>query len=181
MNRKNWLKFVIGWVAVFGYRLLPFRVPNVEPVLSVAMPFSKKYGAWGGFLFGALSIALFDIFVGKVGMWTLVTAATYGFIGWGAALFFKKRSASASNFLAYGVLGTIAYDAVTGVAMGPLLFGQTFAAAFFGQIPFTIMHLSGTIVFSLVISPLVYRWVVESRVLETDVVFSKVFGRAPAS
>ena len=39
--QKNWVKFIIGWAAVFLARLLPFRPPNVEPVLATLMPFSK--------------------------------------------------------------------------------------------------------------------------------------------
>lgn len=181
MNGKNWFKFVVGWIGVFAYRLLPFRVPNVEPVLSIAMPFSKKYGAWGGFLFGALSIGLFDLFTGAAGAWTLVTAGAYGIVGAGGAWFFRNRRANAVNFLAYGIAGTLAYDALTGLTVGPLFFGQTFADAFFGQIPFTMMHLAGSVVFSLVVSPIVYRWVVTNHSLEANVLWPKIFGTQGAA
>ncbi len=181
MDRKNWFKFIIGWALVFAYRLMPFRVPNVEPVLAVAMPFSKKYGAWAGFLFGLLSIALFDVAMGSAGWWTVITALAYGLVGAGAAWFFRKREAKTLNFLAYGIMGTIAYDALTGLTVGPLLFGQPLAAAFFGQVPFTLMHLAGTAVFSLVVSPLVYRWIVRNPSLDTGALFGRIAGAGAAS
>ncbi|KKW15701.1 MAG: hypothetical protein UY56_C0028G0008 [Parcubacteria group bacterium GW2011_GWA1_50_14] len=164
--KKNWFKFVIGWVAVFAFRLIPFRLPNVEPVLAVAMPFAKQYKYLSAFCFGFLSIALFDVAVGKVGMWTWITAVTYGLVAAGAYPFLKNRAPSALNFAAYGMIGTIVYDAITGVAMGPILYGQPFMEALVGQIPFTLWHLGGTLVFSLVISPVFYRWVVLNRQLE---------------
>lgn len=151
---RNWTKFLIGWAAVFLTRLLPFRPPNVEPVLATLMPFAKEFGAGGGFVFGFLSITLFDAFVGKVGIWTLITGAAYGLVGAGAALFFKNRQASALNFLAYGVIGTILYDAATDLTIGPLFWGQPFWEALTGQIPFTLLHLAGNIVLSMGASPL---------------------------
>ncbi len=178
--KKNWLKFALGWAVVFAFRLLPFRAPNVEPVLAVAMPFAKGYGAFGGFLFGFLSIVLFDVATGMVGIWTAVTAIAYGLVGAGAYFFLKSREPRAKNFVIYGIIGTIFYDAATGLTIGPIFFGQPFMAALVGQIPFTLAHLAGTIVFSLVASPLLYRWVVMNRKLEAGVVFSKLFGASRA-
>ncbi|HTY39567.1 MAG TPA: hypothetical protein VMC43_00530 [Candidatus Paceibacterota bacterium] len=171
MDKKNWLKFVIGWVVVFAVRLFPFRPPNVEPVLATLMPFSKRFGYWSSFLFGFLSIGLFDLATGKLGQWTLLTGITYGLVGVGAAYFFRKRNATALSFAAYGFIGTIAYDAVTGLSMGPLFFGQSLSDAFFGQIPFTLAHLAGTLVLAVLVSPALYRWVVENKRLETTSVF----------
>ena len=166
------LKFVIGWLVCFGIRLIPFRPPNVEPILTATMPFSKKYGWAGGFIFGFLSIVLFDVAVGQVGQWTWITGVAYGLLGVGAYFFFRHKDASALNFLKYAVLGTILYDAATGLTIGPLFFGQTFADAFFGQIPFTALHLLGNMVLSVTISPILYRWVVNNRSLEVNPVRS---------
>lgn len=160
------VKFIIGFLTVFAIRLIPFRAPNVEPVLATLMPFSKRYGPVGSFAFGFLSIAFFDVAVGRAGQWTLVTGVAYGLLGVGAYFFFKSRVAGARNFLLYGVLGTILYDAATGLSIRPLFFGQPFREAFAGQIPFTLWHLAGTVGFSLVLSPALYRWVIENRGLE---------------
>ncbi|MEK7085284.1 MAG: hypothetical protein AAB904_02020 [Patescibacteria group bacterium] len=160
------IKFIIGWVVVFLIRLIPFRPPNVEPVLTTMMPFSKRYGIIGSFLFGFLSIAIFDLAVSKVGQWTLITGLAYGLVGIGSWAFFRNRESTRWNYLIYAVIGTLAYDALTGLTIGPLFFGQSLAEAFFGQIPFTAMHLAGNIAFSLTISPAIYRWVISNPRLE---------------
>ncbi len=162
----TFIKYVLGWITVFAVRLIPFRAPNVEPVMATLMPFSKRFGVFGAFLFGSLSIVLFDIAVGKAGQWTVVTAITYGIVGVGSAIFFAHRESSRKNYVMFAIVGTIFYDAVTGVAMGPLLFAQPLAEAFFGQIPFTLWHLAGNIAFALVLSPALYKWVVTNPKLE---------------
>lgn len=162
----GWLKYVIAWVAVFLIRLIPFRPPNFEPMLSAVMPFGKRYGVVGSFCFGFLGIIAFDAVTSGIGMWTFITAVSYGLLGIGAHFFFKGRKASILNFVGYGIVGTLVYDAVTGLTIGPLLYGQSLASAFVGQIPFTLMHLAGTVTFSIVVSPLLYRWVVRNDALE---------------
>ena len=165
----GWLKFALGWSAVFLFRLIPFRPPNVEPMLATLMPFSKRYGVVGSFLFGFLGIVLFDAATSGWGIWTLVTALAYGALGPAAHLYFKNREASVGNFLRFGIVGTLAYDAVTGLTIGPLLWGQPFAVALAGQIPFTLLHLAGTVVFATFLSPVLYRWVVQNEMFELSV------------
>jgi uncharacterized membrane protein len=161
----GWLKFAIGWSAVFLFRLIPFRPPNFEPMLATVMPFSKRYGLAGSFLFGFLGIVLFDAVTSGWGMWTAVTAVCYGLLGIAAHYFFKNRGTSVKNFLLFGIPGTIAYDAVT-MMIGPVFSRQSFAVALAGQIPFTLMHLLGTVTFSVLLSPLVYRWIVRNDAFE---------------
>src|SRR3990170_1135723 len=141
-------KFIIGWTAVFLFRLIPFRPPNFEPMLATIMPFSKRFGLLGSFLFGFLGIVLFDAVTSGWGIWTAVTAIAYGMLGAGSCLFFKNREATVKNFLSFGVMGTLFYDAVTGLTIGPIFQGQPFIVALSGQIPFTLMHLLGTVVFA---------------------------------
>lgn len=174
-NKNNWPKFVLGWITCFVIRLAPFRPPNVEPVLATTMPFSKKYGPEASFLFGFLSIVLFDLFTQKVGVWTLVTAVVYGLLGLGSYFYFRKRKSNSFNYLKYAIFGTIAYDALTGLTIGPLVFKMPFMVALVGQIPFTVNHLLGNIVFSIILSPAIYKWVVENKNLATDVILAKLF------
>lgn len=162
----GWLKFVIGWGAVFLFRLIPFRPPNVEPMLATLMPFSKRFGPLGSFCFGFFGIVLFDAVTSGWGIWTLVTALAYGALGPAAYYFFKNREASVGNFLRFGIVGTIAYDAATGLTIGPIFTGQPFMVALVGQIPFTLMHLAGTVVFATLLSPALYRWVVQNDKFE---------------
>lgn len=162
----GWLKFSIGWLAVFLIRMIPFRPPNFEPMLATVMPFSKRFGVLGSFAFGFFGIVLFDAVTSGIGTWTVVTSAAYGLLGIGSYFFFKHRAASTKNFLAFGIVGTLFYDAVTGLMAGPLFFHQPFMVALAGQIPFTIMHLLGTVFFSVALSPILYRWVVRNDRLE---------------
>ena len=159
------LKFILGWAAVFLFRLIPFRPPNFEPMLATVMPFSKRYGILGSFLFGFLGIVFYDAITSGWGSWTAVTAVCYGLLGVAAHLFFKHREASVKNFLLFGIPATVAYDAVT-MMIGPLFMHQSLMVALIGQISFTLMHLTGTIVFSVLLSPALYRWVVQNERFE---------------
>ncbi len=159
------LKFVIGWAAVFLFRLIPFRPPNFEPMLATVMPFSKRYGLLGSFLFGFLGIVFYDAVTSGWGSWTAVTAICYGLLGIAAHLFFKNREASVKNFLLFGLPATVVYDAAT-MMIGPVFMHQPLVVAFAGQIPFTLMHLTGTIVFSVLLSPALYRWVIQNEYFE---------------
>ena len=170
----GWLKLVIGWSLVFLFRLIPFRPPNVEPLLATLMPFSKRFGAVGSFFFGFLGIALFDAVTSGWGVWTLITAVSYGALGAASYYFFKNRAASVKNFLRFGIVGTIAYDAATGLTIGPLFNHQPFLVALTGQIPFTLLHLAGTIVFATFLSPVLYRWVIQNEKLELSLFKARV-------
>jgi len=163
------LKFIIGWSIVFLFRLIPLRIPNVEPMLATVMPFSKHYGPVGSFLFGFLGITLYDAVTSGWGMWTLITALSYGALGLFAHFFFKHRTASVKNFLYFGIIGTLAYDAITGLTIGPLFMGQPFVVALVGQIPFTLLHLAGVIVFSVCLSPAIYAWVIRPKTFKISV------------
>ena len=92
--KRNWPKFIVGFIVCMLVRLIPFRPPNIEPVLATQMPFSKAYGAWAGFLFAFLNIVLYDLVTGKLGVWTLLTAGTYGVLGLWAVFYFKNKSGS---------------------------------------------------------------------------------------
>ena len=170
------LKFILGWTAVFLFRLIPFRPPNFEPILATVMPFSKRYGIAGSFLFGFLGIVLYDAVTSGWGNWTWVTAISYGLLGVGAHYFFKHREASVKNFLIFGIPATLAYDAVT-MLIGPIFGGQSLTVAFVGQIPFTLMHVLGTTVFATLLSPALYRWVVQSEAIEWKTVWSRFLRR----
>lgn len=160
-----WIKFVVAFIACLVIRLVPvpFRAPNVEPIMATMMPFARSLGAGAGFFFAFFSMIALDVVMVSVGQWTLVTAVTYGLIGAFAPVFFKHIS-GVRGYVAYAVLGTLVFDCITGVFMGPLLFGQSFTTAFVGQIPFTAMHLAGNITFALTISPILEKWIVGNSV-----------------
>ena len=161
--KKNWIKSTIVFVGVLLVRLMPFRAPNVEPIMAVIMPIGKIYGGFISFMFGFFSIFLFDSITSGIGIWTLVTAFAYGFLGLAAQYYFKNRSGW-KNYALYSVVATILYDAVTGLTIGPLFFHQSFMVSLIGQIPFTVLHLLGNVSFAIVLSPVIERWLVKENV-----------------
>lgn len=156
------IKYFIVLIAGILLRLLPFKAPNLEPVMAGVMPFAKKNGYLSGFIFGFISMALFDFVDGDVGPWTWITATIYGGIGAGAYYFLKNKSPRPLNFFTYSIIGTLIFDALTGLTTGPLFFGQPFLVALTGQIPFTLIHLLGNGVLALTLSPLLYHWLIKN-------------------
>jgi hypothetical protein len=165
---KNWIKYIITFVSVMVFRLMPFRAPNLEPIMATIMPMGKTYGKLMAFAFGFLSITLYDAITSGFGIWTLITALAYGFVGLGTQYYFKNRSGWKS-YASYAVIATIIYDAVTGLTIGPLFFHQSFIVSLTGQIPFTILHLLGNVSFAIVLTPSIERWFAKSDVKVTGV------------
>lgn len=157
-NQKSWLKSLIIFLGILLVRFIPFRAPNVEPIMASIMPFGKRYGAFFAFSFAFLSILVFDILTSGIGLWTVITALAYGLIGYGAKFYFKNRSGR-KNYAIYAVIATIFYDAVTGLTIGPIFFGQPFMVSLVGQIPFTALHLIGNVLFAIVLSPVIEKWI----------------------
>ena len=167
--KKNWIKYTISFVSVMAVRLMPFRAPNVEPIMAVIMPFGKIYGGFMSFVFGFLSIVLYDSVTSGLGIWTFVTALAYGLVGLGSQFYFKKRSGW-KNYASYAIIATIFYDAITGLTIGPLFFHQSFIISLVGQIPFTVLHLLGNVSFAIVLSPVIERWVMKPERKVAEVV-----------
>jgi hypothetical protein len=167
--KKNWLKYIIAFISVLIFRLLPFRAPNVEPIMAVIMPLGKLYGGMMSFMFGVFSIVIYDSVTSGIGIWTFITAFAYGFVGIGSYWYFKNRSGW-KNYALFAVIMTIFYDAVTGLTIGPLFFGQSFVVSLVGQIPFTLLHLLGNVSFAIVLSPVIERWLVKEskKVINTE-------------
>ena len=170
---QNVLKYFIGLLCVVALRLLP-HPPNVEPIMSTMMPFSKKWGWFSGMTFCLVAILGYDLLSGTLGTWSLITAGTYALLGVFAGLYLKNKASSVKYYLGFSIVATLVYDAITGVGMGMLLFNQSFITTFTGQIPFTLYHLAGNIVFSVLVSPALYKWVISNPKLETLWVLNKI-------
>ena len=155
---KNYFKLFAGVVLCLLVRLIPFRAPNIEPVFASTMPFSKAYGAWAGFSFAVSSVLLYDFVTKTAGMQTFFTVFAYGLIGLWSAWYFKSREANILNFAKFAIMGTLVYDALTGLSVGPIFFHQSFLSSLSGQIPFTLLHLSGNLIFALTLSPAIYHF-----------------------
>jgi hypothetical protein len=165
MKADSFPKYLIGLVVVILLRLLP-HPPNVEPITATLMPFARRWGVVAGVAFGVLAVLSYDILTGTIGVWSLFTAGAYALLGLSAGLYFARiKSASRLHYIGFAVVGTLLYDVVTGLTVGPLFFGQTFSSALLGQIPFTLWHLAGNVVLAAVVSPLIERFVVTNPAL----------------
>src|SRR3989344_7393838 len=134
-SKRNYFKlaskFSLALVLCLLARLIPFRAPNVEPILATTMPFGKAYGALVGFSFAVLSILLYDVVTHTLGMQTFFTAGAYGVLGlWSANYFknFKKHKDNKWIYARFAIWGTLFFDAVTGLTVGPIFFHQSFLA-----------------------------------------------------
>jgi len=170
--KKNWGKYTIAFLTVLIIRLIPFRAPNLEPVMAFVMPLSKKYGVMMSFVFGFLSVGIYDFLTSGWGIWTIITAFAYGFVGLGAYFFFQNRSGW-KNYALYAIIATIVYDAITGLTLGPIFWGQSFLVALVGQIPFTVIHLLGNVSFAIILSPVIERWIIKESVFSAKVLVTK--------
>ena len=150
------LKYFTILVAGILIRFLPLKAPNIEPVMASTMPLAKKYGRLSAFTFAFLSMILFDLIDGEVGAWTWVTAIVYGTIGIAASYYFKNKSNRPLNYLKFSIVST--FDALTGLTIGPIFYGQSFMVALVGQIPFTAIHLLGNSILALALSPAIFYW-----------------------
>lgn len=157
------LKFFAALVLCLLVRLIPFRAPNVEPILATTMPISRAYGALAGFSFAVLSILLYDVFTHTLGLQTFFTLAAYGVLGVWSASYFQKNSGKIFDYVRFAIYGTLFYDAMTGLTVGPLFFHQSFLQSLMGQIPFTLLHLTGNIIFACTLSPIIYKILTKRR------------------
>jgi len=167
INAKNYLKFSLGLVLCLLVRLIPFRAPNVEPILSVMMPFSKAYGVFAASSFAVLSILLYDVLTGTLGVQTFFTAGAYGVLGLWSAIYFREHKSNTWNYVRFAIMGTLFFDASTGLTVGPLFFHQSFLGSLVGQIPFTTLHLISNIAFAFVLSPAIYNFVIKKKKMDT--------------
>ncbi|MEI8174570.1 MAG: DUF6580 family putative transport protein [bacterium] len=173
VNKKNYFstkgrstssgKFFLILLFCLLVRLIPFRVPNIEPILATMMPTSRAYGVLAGFSFAVLSILFYDILTGTLGIQTFFTTLAYGVLGLWAGYYFKKNTVNTSDYVRFAIIGTLIFDALTGLSVGPIFFHQSFMESLIGQIPFTALHLLGNITFALILSPAVYKFLIKKR------------------
>ena len=173
--KKNYFRFALVLALCLLARLIPFRAPNVEPILAATMPMGRAFGAFIGFSFAVLSILLYDVLTGTLGVQTFFTAGAYSMLGLWSASYFSTKGGSASggknnvlDYVRFAIIGTLFFDALTGLTVGPIFFHQSFIGSLAGQIPFTALHLTSNIVFALILSPAIYSFLVKKRKREIE-------------
>lgn len=162
-NYKKYFKFFLSLLLCLFVRLIPFRVPNVEPIFATMMPVSRAYGAFFGASFAVLSVLLYDILTGTLGMQSIFTIFAYGLIGWWAAKYFANKKGSTMDYIHFSIIGTLAFDALTGLTVGPIFFHQSFLSSLVGQIPFTALHLFGNVTLAFILSPAIYHLLIRKK------------------
>lgn len=161
----NTFKYFLGLSGVIILRLIP-HPPSFQPIMATMMPYSKKWGSFSGFMFGVLSILSYDLLTGTIGKWSLLTVGSYGFLGLLSGIYFKNRKSSIKNYIIFSIIGTLIYDCITGFGVGMLIFNQTFNQTLIGQIPFTIQSLLGNVFFASLLSPLIYKFIIQNPSFE---------------
>jgi len=168
-------KIFLSIIFANGIRLLRF-VPNNDPIMSMMLPFSKQDKIYVSILFPVLTMISFDFITGMVGPWTIITSATYGFLGLFFYLLYRRmKKVGMKQYLGSGVLGVLIFDFVTGVLGGPIMFGISFQTALIGQIPFTILHLITVTGFIVLITPLLDKHILTNGQLDDAKVMQLLF------
>jgi hypothetical protein len=131
--------------------------PNNDPIMAVMLPCAKR-GRAAALAFPVVAMVLFDILSRRVGIWTVVTAGTYGLLGLAfsyayRALASRGRAIGTATFLVSGVVGVLVFDFITGPILSSAMFRMSFVEAFVGQIPFTLKHLASVSAYTIVVSP----------------------------
>ncbi|MCX6774139.1 MAG: hypothetical protein NTY68_04050 [Candidatus Micrarchaeota archaeon] len=167
---NNIFKYALLIVFCILIRFVP-RIPNVEPVMASILPVSKSHGRYAALIFGIFVMIIFDLLT-SFGIWTIITAATYGIVGFVSAYYFKDREATGMNFIKFAIPATIAYDFIT-ATFSMLPFGMSLEQIWLGQIPFTIMHLLGNVALCFFVSPLLYRYITENKSIELSSILQR--------
>lgn len=161
------VKVVISLLIANGIRLLKI-IPNNDPIMSMALPFSRRTSATTSFAFPFVTMVSFDYVTGYLGMWTVVTSITYGALGLAFHYLLKDRKEVGMKiYLGFGIVGVLIFDFITGVVATPFLVpGMTFAQAFIGQVPFTIKHLVTSSAFIIIVTPLLDKQILLNKNLD---------------
>jgi hypothetical protein len=170
-SEKNYFKLALVFILCLLVRLIPFRTPNIEPILAATMPVGRAHGTFVSFSFAVLSILIYDFVTGTPGLHTFFTAGAYGIIACWAVFYFSAKSRSvpggqgiaAIEYVKFAIWGTLFFDAVTGLTIGPIFFHQSFISTFVEQIPFTALHLLGNITFAFFLSPAIYHFLIRKK------------------
>jgi uncharacterized membrane protein len=106
--------------------------PNVKPVAFLCLTGGIIGGPVTGFLVGAMTMFISDIYFGA-GYWTFINSASMGFIGLLAGLLWNRRTNVGRAELVVGsFLLTAIYDVATSLILGPLTFGYSWWIAILG-------------------------------------------------
>jgi len=148
---------VLCAIAVAG-RSAFFMLPQFKPVIAMVIISGVAFGGEAGFLVGALTGFVSNMFFGQ-GPWTPWQMFAFGIIGFLAGILFRKGLLS-RNTKSLAVFGGFATFIIYGGIMNPasVIMWQPnptaamFIAAYLQGIPFDLIHAIATVTFLVIIS-----------------------------
>jgi energy-coupling factor transport system ATP-binding protein len=144
-------------IAIAG-RMAFFMVPQFKPVVALIVIAGAAMGKESGFLIGALTAIVSNMFFGQ-GPWTPWQMFALGSIGFMAGAFFSKNELFKNKILLaiYGAIVTLViYGGLTNTAMvimyqpQPTL--EMFIASYAVGVPLDMIHAAGTVFFVLILA-----------------------------
>jgi len=126
-------------------------------------------------LFPVVAMVSFDLITMKAGIWTVGTALVYGLIGLAFYSYFKgKEKAGLKSYAKASILGVLFFDFVTGPIMSSFIFEIPFQTALIGQIPFTVLHITSALIYTLILAPVLNPHIANSVTANLDKQISRV-------
>jgi len=142
-------------LSVLG-RVLFAPIPGFKPVTAITVITAISFGSQAGFLTGALSAVLSNLFFGQ-GPWTPFQMLVWGLIGFFAGAAQKKGWFQSKVVLSvYGALSGVAFSLVMDVWTVLAIDGRwnwaRYLAAIAAAAPFTLLYSLSNVVFLLLLS-----------------------------
>jgi hypothetical protein len=63
---------------------------------------------------------------------------------------------------------------MTGPTIGPIFFHQSLMGSIIGQIPFTLLHLLGNIIFAILLSPGIDKILIKKKITQEKSIINKL-------
>jgi energy-coupling factor transporter ATP-binding protein EcfA2/uncharacterized membrane protein len=151
---------VIATLVAIGVagRAVFFMLPQFKPLVALVVIVAVAFGAETGFIVGALSALVSNMFFGQ-GPWTPWQMFALGIIGLLAGILFRKGILG-SGRVALSCFGALAAVVIYGGIMNPasvLMYyshptGSMFLLAYLSGLPFDLVHAAATVFFLMVAS-----------------------------
>lgn len=179
-----WIKCILGWLICFAIILVPlqpysifiggFPLGDAHPMIAILMPFAEKLGVLGSAIYTLIySISFFAIWRPDLPNWIFVQGFAYAVVLALAALLLKKNKVKILGYVLYAFIGSILFDIIYRVPVGPLQYGQPILSALKEQMPYTFMRAIINTIYALILSFPIYRWIVMNPRLESDAIFRR--------
>ena len=153
-SRELVLLSVLCAIVVTG-RLAFFMIPQVKPTLALVIIFAAALGGESGFVIGAVSAFISNIFFGQ-GPWTPWQMFALAFVGLLSGLIFKNGSRKRLPLMIFGFAAALIYGGIMNPAMvlmtGAIPTLDAIISAYALGLPFDLINAVSTSVFILLLS-----------------------------